>query len=145
MVNGKVLLPRGQKIQNGPVLASQYQFLNGGYHFGLSMDDNTDKELPSVLVGSDNISFEEGKTYPLSVNLKNDHEINAFGTFLKSDPNSINLKTYSTTQIYIGEIKISHLDTTKFIISGTFWYNAINSTGEIVKITDGRFDVHYAP
>lgn len=29
------------------------------------------------------------------------------------------------------------------IISGTFWYDAINSTGQKVEVRNGRFDMHF--
>jgi hypothetical protein len=65
-----------------------------------------------------------------------------FGQFI------INSNIYSSNQFYttntnIGELKITRLDTQQKIISGTFWYDAINPQGEIVKIRDGRFDMHY--
>jgi len=42
------------------------------------------------------------------------------------------------------EIEILYLDTNKRIISGTFSYkNLTNRCGDIINITDGRFDVRY--
>jgi hypothetical protein len=31
----------------------------------------------------------------------------------------------------------------KGIASGTFWFTAVNDKGDTVKVTNGRFDVHY--
>lgn len=33
-------------------------------------------------------------------------------------------------------------DETNNIASGAFWFNAVNLTGDTVKVTDGRFDMH---
>ncbi len=42
------------------------------------------------------------------------------------------------------EIEILYLDTSKRIISGTFSYkNLTNRCGDVINITDGRFDVRY--
>ncbi|SKC11913.1 hypothetical protein SAMN05660477_03141 [Soonwooa buanensis] len=145
LVNGKILLPRGQKIQNGPVLASFYQYLNGGYHFGLAIDDNKDSNLPSIILGSDMVNFDEGKSYLLSENLNNNSLINSFGTYVIADLNTNNLIKFSTTKTYIGELRITHLDTLKHIISGTFWFDAVDAKGNKAEIREGRFDVNYAP
>ncbi|MEZ4909489.1 MAG: hypothetical protein R2774_01375 [Saprospiraceae bacterium] len=42
------------------------------------------------------------------------------------------------------EIEILYIDTSKRIISGTFSYkNLTNRCGDVINITDGRFDVRY--
>lgn len=45
--------------------------------------------------------------------------------------------------IYSGILNIKNLDTINQTISGTFWFKAINSVGDTVNVTDGRFDVRY--
>jgi hypothetical protein len=50
---------------------------------------------------------------------------------------------YSTTDKVIGELIITHHNFNKAILNGTFWFDAINSNGEIVQVREGRFDVHY--
>ncbi len=138
LVNGKVLLPRGQKPQNGPVLAAFYQFIDGGYHFGLGIEDYTNSK--TVAIGSHNITLEQGKTYSLAENLNDDSAVNMYANYW-------DYKTtfYSTSDIVTGEIKITRLDTSKFIISGTFWFDAVNANGEKIEVREGRFDLHYAP
>jgi len=49
-------------------------------------------------------------------------------------------KLFSTTEIINGEITITHHDIKNFVISGTFWFDAINENGEIIEIREGRFD-----
>lgn len=39
-----------------------------------------------------------------------------------------------------GELIITKLDTVNMILSGTFWFDAVNMLNETVKIRDGRFD-----
>lgn len=53
---------------------------------------------------------------------------------------------YITTTEYNGNVTITHLDKVNFIISGTFQFEAYSADcSKIIKITDGRFDIHYAP
>jgi hypothetical protein len=53
---------------------------------------------------------------------------------------------YLTTSIHTGILTITHLDKVNFIISGTFAFDAFSTDcSKVVKITDGRFDIHYAP
>jgi len=50
---------------------------------------------------------------------------------------------HQTTPHIKGELLITHHDFDNAILSGTFWFDAINSEGEIVEIREGRFDVQY--
>lgn len=40
-----------------------------------------------------------------------------------------------------GELIITRLDTSTRILSGTFWFDAVNTHNDTVKIRDGRFDL----
>ncbi|MBN1183534.1 MAG: hypothetical protein JXB49_14690 [Bacteroidales bacterium] len=50
---------------------------------------------------------------------------------------------YYSNSSYTGEIFIIKLDTINYIISGTFWFDAVSEDGELVEIRDGRFDIVY--
>ncbi len=53
---------------------------------------------------------------------------------------------YVTSVVYQGELIITHFDNTNFIISGTFEFEAYSDDcDKVVKVTHGRFDLHYAP
>jgi hypothetical protein len=41
-------------------------------------------------------------------------------------------------------LTIIHLDTINQVVSGTFQFKAVSKIGDTVKITNGRFDVHYS-
>ncbi|MDR2206325.1 MAG: hypothetical protein LBE36_09270 [Flavobacteriaceae bacterium] len=141
LVNGKVLLPRGQAIDGPPILTSHYQYLDGGYHFGLGINDNITKGFPGIFIGSHNISFEEGHTYQFSENLWDDTQIFSTASYVNFD-----VGHFLTKGDYTGELKITHLDTINYIISGTFWFDAVDDiSGKKVEVREGRFDLHYAP
>jgi len=42
-----------------------------------------------------------------------------------------------------GELTITHHDFDNAIISGNFWFDAINGSGDIVEVREGRFDMEY--
>jgi len=52
-------------------------------------------------------------------------------------------QSYTTNILYVGELTLLRLDTINRIISGIYWFNAINSAGEVAEIRDGRFDAIY--
>lgn len=51
--------------------------------------------------------------------------------------------SFQTSLKDTGKIYISRFDTINRIISGTFYFDAVNSLGEKVEIRDGRFDVKF--
>ena len=48
---------------------------------------------------------------------------------------------FETKSVHSGELTITKLDRENFIISGTFWFTAVNDQGDTLRVTDGRFDV----
>ncbi len=48
---------------------------------------------------------------------------------------------FFTNSQYTGKVNVTKADTINKIVSGTFEFTGVNSTGKIVKIKDGRFDV----
>jgi len=51
---------------------------------------------------------------------------------------------YYTDSIYLGNLTINRLDSVNSILSGTFSFDAKNaSTGEVIHVTEGRFDNKY--
>jgi hypothetical protein len=46
--------------------------------------------------------------------------------------------------IITGQLTITHFDKQKQIVSGTFYFDAVETTkGDTVNVTDGRFDKNY--
>ena len=50
---------------------------------------------------------------------------------------------YETTKNHTGEVCITKLNANKRIISGTFWFEAVNrrDSTDVVKVSRGRFDI----
>ena len=51
---------------------------------------------------------------------------------------------YGTDSTTTGQVTITHFDQLNQIVSGTFWFDAVEATkGDTVHVTNGRFDMHY--
>lgn len=54
--------------------------------------------------------------------------------------------TFDSWRVYnpdCGRMEVLKLDTLNRIIAGTFYFDAVNSEGDTIKVTDGRFDLRY--
>lgn len=60
------------------------------------------------------------------------------------DKNSEITYTVDSSQNCIGEIEFLRIDTLEMVLSGTFWFDAIDQDGNITKIREGRFDISNA-
>lgn len=115
-----------------------YQLVGGKYFLGINASQK-DSPLKTVGIGADDIIIQKGNTYNFTI--ENDDNPAFYGYYLLGGGLYAD---YITTIIYNGEITISNFDSENFIISGIFWFDAEEiSTGKIIKITNGRFDLKY--
>jgi hypothetical protein len=137
LIDGKVFIPKGNPL-GGPIKKASYQFLNGGYYFGISgIDKSNPEDVTDVGIRGDSVQLIAG-TYLLSkYSAKNYFGGVGFSKILQMR------KDYYTNEIQIGQIVIKHFDTVNQIVSGTFWFDAKNSNGQIVQVRNGRFDLPY--
>lgn len=134
LVNGKVFLPHQQGILS-PVNCF-YQFVNGDYYFTMAFGDMRGTGIEDVNIFTSKINLQDGQTYLLNQGYGPDI---GGGAEYYTDLNN----KFNTNLINIGELKITRIDVSKSIVSGTFWFDAINSKGEKVEIREGRFDWNY--
>ena len=129
LINDKPFSPRGSQL-GGPTLQIDYRIYEGMYHFGISGDNN--KTHKSVLIKiQDENKLIENKIYDLQ---DYQEDIN-YGRYLISGPD------YQTNSDNTGEVIFSKIDLDSGIMAGTFWFDAVNNEGEIIKIRNGRFDL----
>jgi hypothetical protein len=139
LVNGEVLLPKGGSLFGPPVVTCYYQYLNGSYEFGLGYSNNQqNNQLRGVYLFTNKLHFVQGQTYTLSIDLQNN------SAYAQYSPDTF-LEGFTTNSQSVGQIKITKLDHVNTIISGTFWFDGINNNGQIIHITEGRFDMQYTP
>ncbi len=141
LVNGEVFLPKGNSF-GGPTLSAFYQVDQDGFHFGLSISDTTGDITKSIAVFTNPEELQEGQTYSLgAIEVNEDNDFNSnFGRYIEIDASVVFFNTSSTST---GVLTITKLDTQQNIISGTFSFDAINNSGEVVEVRDGRFDMRY--
>ena len=145
LVDGKALLPRKKGwFPNGPVILAQYQYLtlNGktGNYFMITADDQKTyaNEIRGVSLSAQCVDLET-KTYEL------DEYNTLFKLAGKYDilDESLYFNRFYTNLINKGELTITKFDDVNQIMSGTFWFDAVNDKGEKVEVREGRFDVHF--
>ena len=134
LVNGEVFLPKGSNLFGAPILTCSYQYVDNGFEFGLGFSNNVILSR-GITILTNKLEFAEGNTYMLK------QELNINSAYAYYD---VGLMYFGTNSIKTGELKITKLDQTNAIISGTFWYDAINAAGTVVQIRDGRFDMRYS-
>lgn len=109
-----------------------------GYVLRITGRDRRNGEVKSISVGFDSLNAQQGKKYNLMTIVKG----NAGGQYSFYPANGA-YKIFQTNTTTNGELWIKKLDTINQIISGTFWFDAINTNGQKVEVREGRFDVRY--
>ena len=121
-------------IGNNPYFNCYYQFVDGGYYFGIQGLYELGS-LTAITIGVYDKSLSENEI----INLLEAELGNAWGGGGYKGSGTIH-----TGQDYTGELKINKLDFTNNIVSGTFWFDLKHPvTGERVKIREGRFDTRF--
>lgn len=128
LVDGKVWVAKVENI--GPYtggLANLYNAVNGKYTANIylrSIDGASSIRID--LISNQDFTL---KSYPLVYSNCNGHYYN-----------TTNSKFYDTDDENIGVITFNRFDKVNQIFSGTFSFKAKDSNGNVVNITDGRFD-----
>ena len=135
LVNGVAFLPKGFIPGVNPI---SYQ---DGLNFSLFIGEGNNDLLKSIGVFIGNQSLQVGSIYDLGQN--NNNQNSKYGIYSINAVPPPSSDYYTTTSTIIGELKITHHDFNNAILSGTFWFDAINSNGEIIEVREGRFDRHY--
>jgi uncharacterized protein DUF6252 len=137
LIDGKIFKPKGDPL-TGPVLRCAYQNIDGGFYFQLKASNKGDINY-NIGIFTDSLKIQQG----ITLVLKNQNVPGeAYGLYTVS---KIQGSTeYQTNATDTGEIAIKKLDEINRIVSGTFWFDAINSLGQKVKVREGRFDLKYS-
>ncbi|WP_372758099.1 DUF6252 family protein [Mariniflexile sp.] len=131
LVNGEAIFPKG----SGLIFQI---FYTNGLNFGLFIANEKANNDRIINLASLNESLQVGQTYQLKEYAEN----SKYGEYVIRDF-PISETQYQTTATVTGELKITHHDFNNAIISGTFWFDAIDSEGNIVEVREGRFDGEY--
>lgn len=139
LVNGIAFLPKGY-IPPGNLQCNYNDGANFSLFIGERIMQGSTDNSRSIYVFSYNQNLHDnvGVTFPLTEYGPNSKS-GKFVTY-SADLGEIH---YETTSEVTGELKITYFNYSQAIISGTFWYDAINSNGQKVEVRDGRFDMHF--
>jgi hypothetical protein len=139
LVNGQAFVPKNQSILEGPKLQCNYIYIGGGYYFTVGgSNKNSDGTINDIILFTDSLAISGSETIPLRQNINGD----AAGEYLIGNAPYYNY-SYFTNGALIGKLNITRFDSIKQIVSGTFYFNVLDHSGDTVKITDGRFDMPY--
>lgn len=131
-------------MPGGPFLSSSrmqcnYIFTAGGYHFTVAADYKDDRgAITDIVFGTDSLAIFQGQN--LSFTLAGPGNADSLYDLISTNGSQ---NQYITTNTVSGQLMITKLDQTNQIVSGIFYFNAVGAAGDIVKVTDGRFDMHY--
>ena len=142
LVNGVAFLPKGY-FTTGNLVCNYID----GKDFALDISERimqgANDNIRSIVVISENQNLHDnvGVTYQLKENANNSNS--KFGAYIINADAPPSPNYYSTNSTVIGELKITYHNYRNEIISGTFWFDSVNSNGQKVEVRNGRFDIHY--
>lgn len=116
-----------------------YQLVNGEYYFNVNANYEKNGILKSLAIFTAKLAISEGQNYIL----KENNNGNVIGKYFVGNNNSGIIEEYYTSTINTGELKITKLDFTNNIVSGTFWYDVKDNQNVTHQIRDGRFDMRF--
>lgn len=141
LVNGEVFKPGGAQLSGGS-LQCNYQLLSGNSYFFVLIGryrNNTNGSGSGVGLYTDSLKLQEGLKYNFKT--RNKGNCSASYSFYTS---TSTFQSYETDgNLYKGELWLKKIDTINQIVSGTFWFDAVNTNGQKVEVREGRFDVRY--
>jgi hypothetical protein len=134
-LNGKVWVPKGSDGYSGQNTDRAYSY--SGCYFLLSSTDYESKPLSTFVIGFDSACAQVGVPIKLASGRMGQGGARYFTIGYNTSDNT----EYGTTDSITGELIF-----TKFsppITSGTFWFDAIDTAGQIIHVTEGRFDINH--
>ena len=137
LVNGNIFKPKGDPF-SGPIVSCAYQYINGGYYFQLAALNKSGSVNYGIGLFTDSLKIQQDFGYTLKG--KNVKE-GAYGLYAISEFQG--LTNFLTNSIDTGQLVIKKFDEVNRIVSGTFWFDAVNANGQKVQIRQGRFDMKF--
>jgi hypothetical protein len=145
LVNGEAVVIHALFGDVSPEFGCQYQLTYNsiaGYVFGVSGTDKVDGcHFKSVGLQLDSVQVQVS-TYSLTTGRVIYGKIGWVNIANGCAPSP--LLMYTTDSAFTGQVAITHFDQQKQIVSGTFYFDAVERpSGDTVHVTDGRFDMIY--
>jgi hypothetical protein len=143
IVNGEVFLAKKRTFSSITPLKSAYSYQHEdigtakkGYYFELNASDNTRQPWWNLRIYTAGKSLTVGE-----FDLEPSAVANAvYGVFSVYPEEDMEVR-YGISSANKGKLKVMRFDLINRIVSGTFWFDAVNAKGEKITVRDGRFDV----
>ncbi|WKS95541.1 DUF6252 family protein [Riemerella columbina] len=137
LVNGKVWVASKKSSTRGFYVGATGAeiYSDGTFKIGVEFKNVSNKSY--IKMGIKKIKLELNKEYTIPINSPLGENIG--GAFYVQH-SVIGPAYYTKSPDYTGKIKITRLDIPNEIISGTFEFDAVDEDGNVVHITEGRFD-----
>ncbi|MCK9481427.1 MAG: hypothetical protein M0R38_06680 [Bacteroidia bacterium] len=148
-VDGELLVPFPRKAIKDNFGAFYYgvkwEDTNGTLQVGGTMEDEIGSGFKSVGLYVYKRVFDVGEyiLYTDPYLLGNFFDMNRVGLSIINQSGETVCDSWRVPNPDCGRMNILRLDTVARIVSGTFYFDAINKEGDTVKVTDGRFDFTY--
>lgn len=136
-INGEIVVPKKGWTPGLPLSQKATYYYNvstNSYDVLINSVHTANKPYRYLHISTKEILLEE-KTYEIG-------EENITNVFY-ANYSFTDSPTYATSAQAKGQINITHFDEINRIISGTFWFDALDLNGAKVEIREGRFDLKF--
>jgi len=137
LVNAQAFLPKGIFFSGINMLECTYKNVDDTLYFNLRGSDL--HQGNDVIVAMKGISLKQDRSYILG----SSDSSKCYGIYRDIGETQYT-PSHQTRGLNCGLLTISHFDSLKLIVSGTFAFDAIDPINkDTIHVTDGRFDVQY--
>lgn len=131
LLDGKAFLPEDRPN----AIVCFYEYDNDEYYFGISYRNTlANNKVIGIDFGASSKQIFQGETYQLTEYMPN----NTAGAYYNNDSR----ETFTDNE-HTGALSITRLDLENKIVSGTFWYDVVDTDGILHHIREGRFDMKF--
>ncbi|MCO6494713.1 MAG: hypothetical protein J5I91_03400 [Bacteroidetes bacterium] len=147
-VDGELLVPFPRKAIkdnfNKFYYGVKWDDLNGTLDVNATMEGDSMHTSKTINMHLFRRIFTSGEHILYTDSTRNQYNnINAVGLRIRDKKDKTIFDSWMIPNADCGRMNILRLDTVARIVSGTFYFDAINKEGDTVKVTDGRFDFTY--
>ncbi|MDD3003652.1 hypothetical protein [Flavobacterium sp.] len=136
-------LVNGVPFTDSGLMNNFYQFVNGEYYLVINWENGFGDNFVAGQISIRKTQIVEGESYILNNNNSSSEEFSGGSAKYVFSDNS-NSGEFNTNSNYYGTVTFTRFDTENQIMAGTFEFQAQELiTGEIVNITEGRFDLTF--
>jgi hypothetical protein len=132
-LNGNVWIPKGSDGYSGQNTKRQFSY--GGCFFLVSATDHDSNPLTGFVIGFDSTCMTVGVPIKLASGRNGEGGARYF-TIGYSDSDN---KDFITNDSLTGELIFTKYNPP--ITSGKFWFDAMDKSGQVIHVTEGRFDI----